>query len=283
MEEILHQLIGSLSRYLPGFIQPKWCRISFSNSRTQKQTSLHAIWSVCWMTAATQIPSFWTLVLCCHAGPTAFGKLQCIGSCQHLKIQGSAGFQCQCARWGPGTWNRGKSVRHNEHSWECPLSSWMKDLPKISSNIACSLLPTVCTCSTCVHVPLEPALYIFSIYIYIYLWNSRHILHDTDNCSFTDARLTQYVILILPQTCFGEELNFSKTSHSDLTKATETQANVNALEITLPLMTMYRPWIIRDLYISTLHMFTEENAYEVQLPPKIDCHESFPGNWHSPC
>ena len=31
MEEILHQLIGSLSRYLKGFIHPRWCRI-FMNS-----------------------------------------------------------------------------------------------------------------------------------------------------------------------------------------------------------------------------------------------------------
>ncbi len=32
MEEILHQLIGSLSHYLQGFIHPRWCRISFINS-----------------------------------------------------------------------------------------------------------------------------------------------------------------------------------------------------------------------------------------------------------
>ena len=32
MEEILHQLIGSLSHYLPGFIYARWCRISSINS-----------------------------------------------------------------------------------------------------------------------------------------------------------------------------------------------------------------------------------------------------------
>ena len=32
MEEILHQLIGSLSHYLQGFIYPRWCRISSFNS-----------------------------------------------------------------------------------------------------------------------------------------------------------------------------------------------------------------------------------------------------------
>ena len=32
MEEILHQLIGSLSHYLQGFIHPRWCRISSTNS-----------------------------------------------------------------------------------------------------------------------------------------------------------------------------------------------------------------------------------------------------------
>ncbi len=32
MEEILHQLIGSFSHYLQGFIHPRWCRISSINS-----------------------------------------------------------------------------------------------------------------------------------------------------------------------------------------------------------------------------------------------------------
>ena len=32
MAEILHQLIGSLSHYLYGFIHPRWCRISAINS-----------------------------------------------------------------------------------------------------------------------------------------------------------------------------------------------------------------------------------------------------------
>ena len=32
MEEILHQLIGSLSHYLQCFVPPRWCRISSINS-----------------------------------------------------------------------------------------------------------------------------------------------------------------------------------------------------------------------------------------------------------
>ena len=32
LEEILHQLIGSLSHYLQGFVHPRWCRISAINS-----------------------------------------------------------------------------------------------------------------------------------------------------------------------------------------------------------------------------------------------------------
>ena len=32
MEEILHQLISSLSGYLQGFMHPRWCRISSINS-----------------------------------------------------------------------------------------------------------------------------------------------------------------------------------------------------------------------------------------------------------
>ena len=33
MEEILHQLIGSLSHYLHGFVHLRWCRISSINSK----------------------------------------------------------------------------------------------------------------------------------------------------------------------------------------------------------------------------------------------------------
>ena len=32
MEEILHQLTGSLSHFLHGFTHPRWCRISSINS-----------------------------------------------------------------------------------------------------------------------------------------------------------------------------------------------------------------------------------------------------------
>ncbi len=32
MAEILHQLIGSLTHYLQGFMNPKWCKISSINS-----------------------------------------------------------------------------------------------------------------------------------------------------------------------------------------------------------------------------------------------------------
>ncbi len=32
MAEILHQLIGSFSHYLYGFIHPRWCKISAINS-----------------------------------------------------------------------------------------------------------------------------------------------------------------------------------------------------------------------------------------------------------
>ena len=35
MEEILHQLIGSLSHYSRGFTHPRWCRISSINSITR--------------------------------------------------------------------------------------------------------------------------------------------------------------------------------------------------------------------------------------------------------
>ena len=42
MAEILHQLIGSLSHYLQGFIHPRWCRISSIDSRdTLLETNIH--------------------------------------------------------------------------------------------------------------------------------------------------------------------------------------------------------------------------------------------------
>ena len=34
MKEILHQLIGSLSHCLQGFLHPRWCKIPSTNSRT---------------------------------------------------------------------------------------------------------------------------------------------------------------------------------------------------------------------------------------------------------
>ena len=34
MEEVLHQLVGSLSHYLQGFVHFRWCRISCINSRS---------------------------------------------------------------------------------------------------------------------------------------------------------------------------------------------------------------------------------------------------------
>ena len=37
MAEILHQLIGSFSHYLQGFIHPRWCRISSINSSILKE------------------------------------------------------------------------------------------------------------------------------------------------------------------------------------------------------------------------------------------------------
>ncbi len=43
MEELLHQLIGSLSHYLQGFIYPRWCRISGINS----MTNINAISTSC--------------------------------------------------------------------------------------------------------------------------------------------------------------------------------------------------------------------------------------------
>ena len=44
MEEILHQLIGSLSHYLQGFIHPRWCRISSINSIIHFLVDIMDVW-----------------------------------------------------------------------------------------------------------------------------------------------------------------------------------------------------------------------------------------------
>ena len=36
MAEILHQLIGSISHCLQGFLHPRWCRISATNSELMR-------------------------------------------------------------------------------------------------------------------------------------------------------------------------------------------------------------------------------------------------------
>ena len=41
MAEILHQLIGSLSHYLKGFIHPRWCKISAINSMEMVHRNQH--------------------------------------------------------------------------------------------------------------------------------------------------------------------------------------------------------------------------------------------------
>ncbi len=62
MEELLHQLICSLTHYLQGFIHPRWCRISSINSipmastlmvyiqeRQAKKQEKHHVHSLCLM------------------------------------------------------------------------------------------------------------------------------------------------------------------------------------------------------------------------------------------
>ena len=64
MEEILHQLIGSLSQCLQGFIHPRWCKISSINSITMENASnltyLCILWShqhgSHWMTPLFFVP-----------------------------------------------------------------------------------------------------------------------------------------------------------------------------------------------------------------------------------
>ena len=64
MEEILHQLIGSLSQYLQGFIHPRWCRISSINSISYQGTfederrsifQWITFWYLCWISGVVSL------------------------------------------------------------------------------------------------------------------------------------------------------------------------------------------------------------------------------------
>ena len=54
MAEILHQLIGSISHYLQGFIHPRWCRISAINSIMKVSNHQRSWWSVATLTAVSK-------------------------------------------------------------------------------------------------------------------------------------------------------------------------------------------------------------------------------------
>ena len=64
LAEILHQLIGSLSHYLQGFIHPRWCRISSINSMCKR-------FLLEWMILCHNFRSHdrWKISMCFCGGP----------------------------------------------------------------------------------------------------------------------------------------------------------------------------------------------------------------------
>ena len=59
--EILHQLIGSLSQYLQGFIHPRWCRISAINSMEVNFRLTKKIKNMKLLPCFHHLDNFWTL------------------------------------------------------------------------------------------------------------------------------------------------------------------------------------------------------------------------------
>ena len=62
MAEILHQLIGSLSHYLQGFIHPRWCRISSINSMKRPEVVENTFCSFLFSLNFTLLPQELTLL-----------------------------------------------------------------------------------------------------------------------------------------------------------------------------------------------------------------------------
>ena len=73
MEEIPHQLIGSLSHFLQGFIHPRWCRISSINSMNHVSFVFH----ICYLWILWPINRI-------YGPPSSSGKLNCIYICIYI-------------------------------------------------------------------------------------------------------------------------------------------------------------------------------------------------------
>ena len=61
LEEILHQLIGSLSHYLQGFIHPRRCRISSIHCMTLRTVNIILIWPLQFSVTWKCLPLYWQL------------------------------------------------------------------------------------------------------------------------------------------------------------------------------------------------------------------------------
>ena len=67
MEEILHQLISSLSHYLQGFVYPRWCRISSINSMSAPKVFSDLVHSESVCTTNSDAGIVFEILICLHS------------------------------------------------------------------------------------------------------------------------------------------------------------------------------------------------------------------------
>ena len=67
MEEILHQLISSLSHYLQGFVYPWWCRISSINSMSAPKVFSDLVHSEIVCTTNSDAGIVFEILICLHS------------------------------------------------------------------------------------------------------------------------------------------------------------------------------------------------------------------------
>ena len=107
MEEILHQLIGSLSRYLQGFVHPRWCRISSINSSSTTKCCLD-FYASGFMGHSHDLPLVDQFMNLAFLGPMAPVRRR-----WGVDWAGSWGFPVGCLKMG--VWQR--NARDPEVSW----------------------------------------------------------------------------------------------------------------------------------------------------------------------
>lgn len=142
-------------------------------------------------------------------------------------------------------------------------SSWMKDLPKALHTLF--YLMQYCICSTCVHVPLEPATWNMRLYTrteYLEYWYLHIFGTICISCMILAIAVSQMLYchsiwFLAADILSGRTQYFTTTSHSNL------KSPCSSWQYT----SRESSWIY---IISTVHMFTEWSAYDIRLPRNFD-------------